>query len=99
MQQFVIGLVSGAVGGIVLGALIRKYSLGTLGNTVVGMVGGGIGSYLLGIAGVTGALLPGALDEAAGDGFNDVVMAIALGLALGAAVLAAVAALRGRAAG
>ena len=44
----IIQLVSGAVGGNVAGALMKKYSLGTLLNSIAGIVGGGIGGQLLG---------------------------------------------------
>ncbi len=41
-------LISGAVGGNIIGALAKKLSLGFLGNTVAGVVGGGLGGNLLG---------------------------------------------------
>lgn len=47
---------SGAVGGNVAGSLMKKFSMGTLGNSLVGILGGGIGGQLLGLLGVsTGA--------------------------------------------
>ena len=51
----VIQLVSGAVGGNVAGALLKKFSLGTIGNSIVGILGGGLGGQLLGMLGVGGA--------------------------------------------
>lgn len=51
----VIQLVSGAVGGNVAGALLKKFSLGTVGNSIVGILGGGIGGQILGMLGVGGA--------------------------------------------
>lgn len=52
----IIQLVSGAVGGNVAGALLKKLSLGTIGNSIVGILGGGLGGYLLSLLGVaTGA--------------------------------------------
>jgi uncharacterized membrane protein YeaQ/YmgE (transglycosylase-associated protein family) len=51
----VIQLVSGAVGGNVAGALLKKFSLGTVGNSIVGILGGGLGGQLLGMLGVGGA--------------------------------------------
>ena len=52
----IIQLVSGAVGGNVAGALLKKLSLGTIGNSLVGIIGGGLGGYLLSLLGVaTGA--------------------------------------------
>lgn len=50
----IIQLVSGAVGGNIAGALLKKFSLGTALNSVVGILGGGIGGQLLGLLGVGG---------------------------------------------
>lgn len=43
----IIQLVSGAVGGNVAGALFKNISLGTLWNSVAGIVGGGLGGQIL----------------------------------------------------
>jgi uncharacterized membrane protein YeaQ/YmgE (transglycosylase-associated protein family) len=51
----IIQLVSGAVGGNVAGALMKKASLGTLWNSVAGILGGGIGGTVLGMLGLSGA--------------------------------------------
>ncbi|MDX2463817.1 MAG: GlsB/YeaQ/YmgE family stress response membrane protein [Porticoccus sp.] len=48
----VIQLVSGAVGGNVAGSMMKKLSLGTIGNSIVGILGGGLGGQLLGMLGV-----------------------------------------------
>ena len=45
----IIQLVSGAVGGNLAGSLMKKFSLGTLGNSIVGILGGGLGGQLLGM--------------------------------------------------
>ena len=45
----IIQLVSGAVCGNAAGAAMKKFSLGTLGNSIVGIIGGGIGRQLLGM--------------------------------------------------
>jgi uncharacterized membrane protein YeaQ/YmgE (transglycosylase-associated protein family) len=42
-----IQLASGALGGNVAGALLKNLSLGTVGNSLAGIVGGGLGSQLL----------------------------------------------------
>ena len=47
-----IQLVSGAVGGNLAGSLMKDFSLGTLWNSVVGIVGGGLGGQLLSLLGV-----------------------------------------------
>lgn len=59
MEQLVIGLVSGAVGGNIVGGVAKNRSLGTLGNTIAGIVGGGVGAQLLtmlGAANLTDAM-------------------------------------------
>jgi hypothetical protein len=43
----IIQLISGAVGGNVAGAALKQYDLGTIGNSVAGIVGGGIGGQIL----------------------------------------------------
>ena len=43
-----VSLISGAAGGNILGALIKKISLGVLGKSIAGILGGGIGSQILG---------------------------------------------------
>lgn len=53
--NLIIQLVSGAVGGNGAGALMKKLSLGTLGNSIVGILGGGLGGQLLGLLGMAPA--------------------------------------------
>jgi len=48
----IIQLVSGAVGGNVAGSLMKKFSLGTLWNSVSGILGGGLGGTVLGMLGL-----------------------------------------------
>ena len=43
----IIQLVSGAVGGNIAGAAMKDKSLGTIGNSIAGLVGGGIGGQIL----------------------------------------------------
>lgn len=57
----IIQLVSGAVGGNVAGAAMKDKSLGTLGNSIAGILGGGIG----------GAILQAVLGSAASGGGMD----------------------------
>ena len=51
----IIQLISGAVGGNVAGKLMKESSLGTLGNSVAGIIGGGLGGQVLGMLGLGGA--------------------------------------------
>ena len=55
MVNIIIQLISGAVGGNGAGALLKKLSLGTIGNTIAGILGGGLGGQLLGLLGMAPA--------------------------------------------
>ena len=44
----IIQLISGAVGGNVAGAALKQYDLGTIGNTIAGVIGGGVGAQIIG---------------------------------------------------
>lgn len=50
----IIQLISGAVGGNIAGSLLKKFSLGTVGNSIVGILGGGLGGQILGMLGLGG---------------------------------------------
>jgi uncharacterized membrane protein YeaQ/YmgE (transglycosylase-associated protein family) len=82
----IIQLVSGAVGGNAAGSIMKNLSLGTLGNSLVGILGGGLGGQLLGMLGVsTGA---GDMDIAS------IIGSIASGAAGGGVLLAVVGAIK-----
>jgi uncharacterized membrane protein YeaQ/YmgE (transglycosylase-associated protein family) len=50
--NLIISLVSGAVGGNVAGAAVSDKNLGTPANTVIGLLGGGVGDFLLKALGI-----------------------------------------------
>ena len=52
MIPILISLVSGAIGGNVAGKLFKGIDLGTLWNSVAGILGGGLGGQLLGMLGI-----------------------------------------------
>lgn len=54
MLGTIIGLASGALGGVTAGSLMKKSSLGTLWNAVAGIAGGGIGATILSMVGLGG---------------------------------------------
>lgn len=60
----IISLLSGALGGNLAGALLKKSSLGTLWNSVAGIAGGGLGGTLLGMLGMSAGGGGDALDVA-----------------------------------
>lgn len=47
ITSLLIQLVSGAVGGNIAGAAMKKFSLGTVDNSIVGILGGGVGGAVL----------------------------------------------------
>jgi uncharacterized membrane protein YeaQ/YmgE (transglycosylase-associated protein family) len=73
--QRLIGLISGEVGGNIAGAILKKFSLGPIGNTITGILGGGLGEQLLNRTGVlqNGGLIGDIAGSAVG---GAVVMAI-----------------------
>jgi uncharacterized membrane protein YeaQ/YmgE (transglycosylase-associated protein family) len=52
LLPIIIQLVCGAVGGNVAGSVMKNFSLGTVGNSIVGILGGGLGGQLLGMLGI-----------------------------------------------
>lgn len=86
MLQIIIQLVSGALGGNGAGVLMKKLSLGTIGNSIVGILGGGIGGQLLGMLGMA---------PAAGSGdLSGIVSSVLSGGVGGGALLAIVGAIK-----
>ena len=49
MLSTIIGLASGALGGNVAGGILKNASMGPLWNSVVGILGGGLGASVLGM--------------------------------------------------
>ncbi|HEY7752305.1 MAG TPA: hypothetical protein VH856_00675 [Steroidobacteraceae bacterium] len=82
ITSLLIQLASGAVGGNVAGAALKNLSLGTVGNSVVGILGGGLGGQILGMLGMGGG----------GGGAMDVgsILSSVAGGGVGGAVLLAI---------
>jgi len=87
--SLLVQLVSGAVGGNVAGGLLRKMSLGVLGNSLAGIVGGGIGGQILnsvlGVGGAAGGSIMDAgigaiISQIAGGGVGGGVVMVIVGL-------------------
>jgi uncharacterized membrane protein YeaQ/YmgE (transglycosylase-associated protein family) len=84
-MELIISLLSGAVGGNVAGGLLKNYNLGTLWNSVVGILGGGIGGQILGALGLGGTAAPtldlgNILANVASSGVGGGVLMIIVGL-------------------
>ena len=52
LLPLIVQLVSGAIGGNVAGSLMKKFSMGTLWNSIIGILGGGLGGQILGMLGL-----------------------------------------------
>jgi uncharacterized membrane protein YeaQ/YmgE (transglycosylase-associated protein family) len=82
LGPLLIQLISGAVGGNIAASLMKKFNLGTLWNSVAGIVGGGLGGQILGLLGVvtsgTGSLDLGSIiaDIAGGGVGGGILLAI-----------------------
>jgi hypothetical protein len=73
--NLIIQLIVGAIGGNAAGAALKKFSLGPVGNTIAGVIGGGVGGQILNailggaapvadMAAATGTTAAGGLDVA-----------------------------------
>ena len=84
--SLIIEAVSGALGGNIAGATMKENSLGTLGNSIAGIVGGGLGGVLLqsvlgGAADGDGSLdLTTMLNNVAGGGVGGAILMAIIGL-------------------
>jgi uncharacterized membrane protein YeaQ/YmgE (transglycosylase-associated protein family) len=89
MEQLIISLIAGAVGGNGAGAILKNLSLGTLGNSIIGILGGGLGTALLGmLTGGDPAAAAGGLD------IGSIVSSLVSGGAGGGVLLAIVGVLK-----
>ncbi len=80
----IIQLVSGAVGGNIAGSMMKNFSLGTLWNSIVGILGGGLGGQVLGMLGIgdgSGEMdLGGILGSIAGGGIGGGIVLAIIGM-------------------
>ena len=80
-MDILISLLTGALGGNIAGALLKKFSMGTLWNSIVGILGGGLGAQLLSMLGIDLGGIVGSI--AGGTAGGGVLMAI-IGIIRGA---------------
>jgi hypothetical protein len=88
LTSLIIQLISGAVGGNVAGSVLSKFNLGPVGNSVAGILGGGLGGQLISM--LTGGAAPGAtaagfdlssiLANVGGGGIGGAILMIVVGL-------------------
>ncbi|MCH2034109.1 MAG: hypothetical protein MK202_11425 [Tenacibaculum sp.] len=80
-MELIISLLTGALGGNLAGAVLKKFSMGTLWNSVVGILGGGLGGHLLGMLGLD---LSGIVGSIAGGTVGGGVLMAIIGVIKGA---------------
>ena len=84
MEQLIIQLISGAVGGNVAGALLKQFNLGVLINSIAGIVGGGIGgqilSSVLGVGAGGGMDIGSIVTQVAGGGVGGAIVLVIVGV-------------------
>lgn len=84
MLPLIINLISGAVGGNIAGGLMKNLSLGTTGNSIVGILGGGAGGALLSTLGIDvgggGMDIAGILGNVASGGVGGGVLMAIIGV-------------------
>ena len=82
LVSWIVSLITGAVGGNIAGAALKDYNLGVVGNSIAGIVGGGLGGQILSglLGGGAGAAQPGLLGNIAGSGVGGAVLMIIIGL-------------------
>ena len=93
----ILPLISGAAGGNVVGALAKNLSLGTLGNSLAGIVGGVGGSQLIGMlmGGGTAAAATAATTAAGGMDIGSIITQVASGGVGGGVVMAIIGVIKG----
>jgi len=80
----IIQLVCGAIGGNVAGAALKNQSLGTVGNSIAGIIGGAVGGQ--GLANALGMAAGGQLDIASiisdvvGGGIGGAILMVIIGI-------------------
>jgi uncharacterized membrane protein YeaQ/YmgE (transglycosylase-associated protein family) len=88
-MPIIIQLISGGVGGNIAGALLKKFNLGPIGNTIAGILGGIGGGQLLGMLTGAAAAAPVAtsgldmtsiLSSVGGGGIGGAVIMVIVGL-------------------
>ncbi|MCB1224597.1 MAG: hypothetical protein KDK99_02190 [Verrucomicrobiales bacterium] len=78
LTNIIIQLIIGAVGGNGAGMLLKKFSLGGLGNTIVGLLGGAGGAQILGA--INPSLAEGLGGQIGGAGVGGAVLMIIVGM-------------------
>ena len=78
-MDWIIQLITGALGGNAAGALMKDKSLGVIGNTIAGLLGGACGGQLLNALGLLGEGGSGMLGNIAGSGVGGAILMVVVG--------------------
>ena len=92
-MELIISLIAGALGGNAVGAVAKNLNLGVLLNSVASIVGGGLGSQIIGMLGGAGAA--DAAAAAGGLDIGSIISSVASGGVGGGVVMAIVGVLKG----
>ncbi len=86
-MEWIIQIVSGAVGGNIAGKAMQNFSLGPILNSLVGIIGGGLGGQILSMVGLGGVGdiasspdIANILTDVAGSGVGGAVLLVVVGL-------------------
>jgi len=94
LTAIILQLISGGVGGNIVGSVLQKLNLGPVGNSIVGIIGGVLTGQLtnmLGSGGTAATAATAATTAAASSGFDlSSLLANVGGAGLGGAVLTAI---------
>jgi len=85
-MEWIIALLSGAAGGNIAGGVLKNYSLGTIGNSIAGIVGGGLGAWILSLftaAEAGGLTVAGIVQQVASGGIGGAVVLVVVGIIRG----------------
>ncbi len=94
-MELIISLIAGALGGNGAAAMLKNLSLGTVGNSIAGIVGGGIGGQVIAmLLGGTAAVDPTTAAATSGLDIGAIVAQVAGGGVGGAVVMAIVGAIK-----
>lgn len=91
----IISLVSGAVGGNVAGAAMSQKNLGPIVNTIAGLIGGGVGEFILRAFGIITAATAAGSGATGGEiDFAQILASIGAGGVSGGALTAIITAIK-----
>jgi uncharacterized membrane protein YeaQ/YmgE (transglycosylase-associated protein family) len=79
ITSLLIQLVSGAVGGNIGGALLKNISLGPVGNSIAGIIGGPLGAAILGQLGMGGGGALASVGSGGVGGIGGIILMLVVG--------------------